>query len=77
MRTIYRKTIKHNREVNVMRGFIEVMNQIREICNEHMCYDCPFCDNRRGVAPCYWQMIPEEFKPLEILELMQKEDKDD
>lgn len=56
-----------------MKGFIENVNQIREICNDHAnCYGCPFLDIRVKYPECYLQGIPEGWNPLEILDRIAK-----
>lgn len=77
MRSVYKKTMKHNREVNVMKGFIEVMNRIREICSEHEnCYGCPLLDTDHvKEVSCIISHIPENNDPLEIMRRLQEYDK--
>mgnify|MGYP006896770540 CR=1 FL=1 len=77
MKTVYVKMKKHNREENVMKGFIEVMNQIKDICKEHeTCKGCPFIDDShvRRVGCYLVQDMPEDYDPLEILRRLQAHD---
>lgn len=76
MKNVYTKMKKHNREENVMKGFIEVMNQIIDICNEHEnCVGCPLVDDDHvKFIGCVMNRVPEEYDPLEIMRRLQAHD---
>lgn len=60
-----------------MKGFIEVMNRIREICGEHEnCYGCPLLDTDHvKEVSCIISHIPENNDPLEIMRRLHEYDK--
>ena len=78
MKTIYTKMNKHNREENVMKGFIEVMNQIKNECGKHdICSpECAFfiCADEEGNCECCLHRPPEYFDTLEIMRRLQAHD---
>lgn len=79
MRTVYTKMMKHNREENVMKGFIEVIRQITDECKKHEGTDCRCCpyidDSIHGEFACYWfQNSPNQWDPLDIMRRIKADD---
>ena len=75
MKNVYTKMTKHNREENIMKGFIEVMNQIIDNCRRRDdCQGCPFLEIHAKYTACYWQKTPENFESLDIIRRLQAHD---
>lgn len=78
MKTVYTKMKKHNREENVMKGFIEVMNQIKNECGKHdTCGpECAFFmyADTDGNRICCLDRPPVYFDTLEIMRRLQAHD---
>ena len=78
MKIVYTKMKKHNREENVMKGFIEVVNQIKDECRRHRSCskECIFNTylDADGNGICIFDGPPEHLDPLEIMRRLQAHD---